>query len=173
MARRLFFWLEMAYGPAKLACIRRIMSSAGNPRTAGTSTSAHGETLHFLRQMDDGQGKKPAGTESPEKESTARGGIFCRRCGWHVTDQASRITVDGSHNHTFFNPAGLLFELSCFREAPGCSVHGAASADFSWFTGYLWRVALCGQCTAHLGWRFENRYTTFFSLIIPRLKESP
>lgn len=126
-------------------------------------------TLNFLREMAPAAGSNTAETSEPEKDEADRGGIFCRRCGWRITEESSRITVNGLHHHTFFNPAGLLFELGCFRYAPGCLVHGEASGDFSWFAGYLWRVALCGQCSAHLGWRFENQQSTFFSLIIPHL----
>lgn len=112
--------------------------------------------------------------ERPLKEtSQGRWGLFCRRCGNHITGEESRMTVDGSHRHTFFNPAGIFFELACFRSAPGCFVHGEASGLFSWFAGYQWRIALCGRCAAHLGWRFENLEEIFFCLIIPHLTDVP
>jgi hypothetical protein len=138
---------------------------------AGWEVEIHDFTLNFLREMTPGTGGSTAETSEPEKDEANRGGIFCRRCGWRITEESNRITVNGLHHHTFFNPAGLLFELGCFRYAPGCLVLGEASSDFSWFAGYLWRVAFCGQCSAHLGWRFENQHATFFSLIIPYLKE--
>lgn len=33
-------------------------------------------------------------------------------------------------------------------------LHGAPTLEFSWFPGYTWQLALCGQCNAHLGWKF-------------------
>jgi hypothetical protein len=45
---------------------------------------------------------------------------------------------------------------------------GGASAEFSWFSGYRWRVALCGRCLGHLGWRFEQG-DSFYGLILDRL----
>ena len=104
-----------------------------------------------------------------EEEVRPRRGVYCRRCRYRIAEEESRIQVNGSHTHTFFNPAGILFELACFREAAGCSLEGAASQQFSWFAGYFWRIALCRQCTTHLGWRFEGQGTTFFSLILTNL----
>lgn len=126
--------------------------------------------LRFLREPGAGD-PEVVEAEEIEEEERGEGGIFCRRCGHRVTGEASRIAVNGSHTHAFFNPAGILFELGCFRKAPGCSVHGEASSEFSWFAGYRWRIALCGQCAAHLGWRFENRDAAFFCLILSHLAE--
>ncbi|MDP3478926.1 MAG: cereblon family protein [Desulfoprunum sp.] len=106
-----------------------------------------------------------------EEESQGGRGLFCRRCGYRITGEDNRITINGSHTHTFFNPTGILFELACFKNAPGCSVHGQASGHFSWFAGYQWRIVLCGQCATHLGWRFESLDATFFCLIIPHLTD--
>lgn len=97
-------------------------------------------------------------------------GIFCRVCAHRITSDNDRIAINGSHTHTFFNPAGLVFELGCFRRAPGCLVGSEASDQFTWFAGYFWRPAFCGRCAAHLGWRFENGEQTFFSLILANLQ---
>jgi hypothetical protein len=102
-------------------------------------------------------------------ERSAAPGLFCRFCGYRVTSDEQRISVNGSHSHTFFNPAGVLFELGCFLHAPGCRVDGDASGHFTWFVGHQWRVALCRQCATHLGWRFEKQDSMFFCLILPHL----
>ena len=104
--------------------------------------------------------------EDREKDAP---GVFCRTCGHRITGDADRIAVNGSHTHTFFNPAGLLFELGCFRRAPGCLVGSEASDQFTWFAGYLWRPAFCSGCAGHLGWRFEKDDHVFFSLILANL----
>lgn len=98
-------------------------------------------------------------------------GLFCRTCGVRITGEAQRITVNGSHTHTFFNPSGRVFELGCFSQAPGCMVSDESSMQFTWFAGFAWRPAICSGCAVHLGWRFEKGDTVFFSLILPSLTD--
>ena len=88
-----------------------------------------------------------------------------------VTGRDKKIQVSGSHEHTFFNPAGIVFELGCFSAAPGCHRAGRATSDFTWFAGYVWRFALCRNCNSHLGWFFEMGEHSFFGLILAHLKE--
>lgn len=77
--------------------------------------------------------------------------------------------VNGSHEHAFFNPAGIAFQIRCFRTAPGAAAQGDASNAFTWFPGYRWQVALCSTCHTHLGWLFANG-SAFFGLIASRLR---
>jgi hypothetical protein len=88
-----------------------------------------------------------------------------------VTARDHKIAVNGSHGHTFFNPAGIVYELGCFRKAPGCRIAGERSSEFSWFTGHVWRFALCRSCNAHLGWFFEGSENAFYGLIFANLRE--
>jgi hypothetical protein len=104
--------------------------------------------------------------ESPEKHPI----LVCRACGHTITSEDQRINVAGAHLHTFFNPAGIVFELGCFSTAPGCCVLGEASAEFSWFAGYLWSVVLCGRCGTHLGWQFQSAERTFYGLIYKKIR---
>lgn len=113
------------------------------------------------------------------KEQTARDaqgpppqddGLCCARCGHRVTSRAYRRDLAGGHQHTFVNPAGHVFEIGCFAAAPGARVDGPASAEFSWFPGWLWRVAACGGCGGHLGWRFELGAERVFGLITAALR---
>lgn len=98
--------------------------------------------------------------------------IFCRRCGQLVTNAAHGVAVNGSSEHTFFNPAGIVFEIRCFQSAPGCRVEGLPSAEFTWFAGFRWQLALCLSCLAHLGWFFSDQDGPgFFGLIRNRLLE--
>jgi hypothetical protein len=94
--------------------------------------------------------------------------IYCAACGHLVTRTDWRMSVAGAHEHTFFNPAGIVFRVVCFKEAPGVGVRGDATAEFTWFDGYKWRIALCGGCAGHLGWRFEAG-DIFFGLIKSKL----
>ncbi|MFH0781668.1 MAG: cereblon family protein [Pseudomonadota bacterium] len=97
--------------------------------------------------------------------------ICCLACGGVVTWKDQKIQVSGSHSHTFFNPAGIVYELGCFQQAPGCLVVGPPSAEFTWFPGHLWRLALCRRCRTHLGWLFAMAGATFYGLILSKLRE--
>ncbi len=125
--------------------------------------------LNLLRESE---GDRPAEDTALEEEERLAPGIVCRLCGHRVTSDDERIAVDGSHTHAFFNPAGILFEVGCFRLAPGCQASSEASGQFTWFAGYLWRTALCSQCACHLGWRFEKPDSVFFCLILTQLTDN-
>lgn len=92
---------------------------------------------------------------------------FCVRCGAPVTRGRWEMSMNGGFEHVFFNPAGIVFRVLCFKEAPGATAVGAASGQFTWFKGYLWRIAACTGCDLHLGWRFEGAEAprVFFGLI--------
>ena len=92
----------------------------------------------------------------------------CATCGAEVTRREQAMTVNGRHEHAFFNPAGIAFEIRCFRLAPGATARGEPTAEFTWFSGYRWQLALCTACHAHLGWRFTGE-SSFHGLIAARL----
>ncbi len=98
--------------------------------------------------------------------------LLCSTCSAVITEQRHAFSINGGHEHTFFNPAGIAFEVRCFLLAPGCLVQGKASTDFSWFDGYRWQYATCGNCLTHLGWFFIARKHSFFSLICNKLLQS-
>lgn len=99
----------------------------------------------------------------------------CRQCGQTITRHDWLIPMKGEHEHVVFNPAGMIFRLWCFADAMGLRLIGAPSDHFSWFRGYEWTIALCGQCRTHLGWRFDGGAApdAFYALIIDRLAEGP
>lgn len=98
--------------------------------------------------------------------------LVCRRCGAAITTQTFARAVDGRHLHTFFNPAGLLYEIGCFEQAPGCVDSGRPTGTFSWFVGYRWRYSHCAGCGVHLGWQFcASEGRVFWGLIRNRLAE--
>lgn len=96
--------------------------------------------------------------------------ILCRECGHVITRLSERTEAAGGHEHTFANPAGILFQIGCFKHAEGCGYVGSATAEWSWFPGYLWRVAVCAKCFTHIGWYYlgEGRQS-FHGLIFSRL----
>jgi hypothetical protein len=114
---------------------------------------------------------RPAGKGQEKRVVTPMEAICCRACGRVVTGKDQKIQVSGSHAHTFFNPAGIVFALGCFHQAPGCLVVGGPSVVFTWFPGHIWRVALCRRCRIHLGWSFAMEANTFYALILSKLRE--
>jgi hypothetical protein len=98
--------------------------------------------------------------------------LLCRACGFAITSTSHAVAVNGKHEHTFFNPAGIIFEIACFAAASGCLIVGEASTYFAWFKDHSWRYAVCGSCHTHLGWHFESvSGAGFFGLIRSRLIE--
>lgn len=98
--------------------------------------------------------------------------IVCRNCQNRITRPSHRISVNGSHQHTFANPSGVVFQIGCFNPVKGCSMVSAPSSDFSWFAGSTWQITICNGCQVHLGWLFRNTSgQQFFGLILDRLSE--
>ena len=123
-----------------------------------------GKTLpeNALDSLIDGE------NETGERKEKA---LFCRPCGYGITGKEQAIEVNGAHEHTFFNPAGVVFHLGCFRNAGGCVQAGPATSEFTWFKGYVWRFSLCRNCGVHLGWQYQQNGTGFFGLILALLRE--
>jgi hypothetical protein len=96
--------------------------------------------------------------------------IVCAACGHRITDETYRMAMAGAHEHTFVNPHGIEHHIACFALAPGCAYAGAPESAFSWFPGFTWQVAVCGQCHAHLGWIFRNAGEQFHGLITSALR---
>lgn len=99
--------------------------------------------------------------------------LSCAACGALVTRQRWAISRRDAHEHVVFNPAGHLFRVRCFSQAPGASPIGPAQEDFSWFPGYPWQIALCLECGQHLGWHYPGRdgLSGFWGLNAKRLRQ--
>ena len=118
----------------------------------------------------------PPAPSSPPQSDTAQSSasekedrrLKCRTCGHEITRDSERISVAGAHEHTRHNAAGYVFHFGCFAHAGGCTLHGEDTPQDTWFTGYVWRYALCGACHTHLGWIFRGE-GAFFGLILDRL----
>lgn len=129
-----------------------------------------------LREDDDSGDSREADTdledlaEQHEKNfHEPDSAIVCAECEHEVTQTDHRTDRDGAFEHSFANPAGIVFRIGCFAEATGCSPIGEPSSEFTWFDSYTWRVALCTHCHTHLGWLYEHPDDTFWGLILPRL----
>jgi hypothetical protein len=107
-------------------------------------------------------------TDKPRPKKSRRW-LLCRNCGRKITREEDRLDVLGKHVHVRTNPHGITFHFGSFRSAEGCSTAGEPVAAFTWFSGYYWRLALCGGCRIHLGWSFEGPEAKFFGLVLDRL----
>ncbi len=113
----------------------------------------------------------PIGKAEEKEEIRPVEAIYCKICGRTVTNSDQKISVRGSHTHTFFNPVGVVYELGCFGEAPGCYRVGEVTSEFTWFAGFVWCYALCRGCNNHLGWFFEMGERSFYGLILANITE--
>lgn len=109
---------------------------------------------------------------SNELEEQERRAVVCRRCGASVAREEDRIEIGDSSLHTFVNPHGMVFRVTCFADAHGCVETGAPTLHYSWFPGCAWQVALCRACQTHLGWRFSGD-DEFWGLIDDRVGSGP
>ena len=128
----------------------------------------------LLREGDGHQhrpGRDELSADQDETDDEQRRTLRCSACQAPITSVHARLQKQGRHLHTFFNPAGIVYEIGCFRNAPGCLVYGRPSSEFSWFSGYHWQVVYCRSCGQHLGWKFSGA-DEFFGLIVNKLTEN-
>ena len=129
------------------------------------STGLHNEELEDEALVD-------AEEEASLQDQTGPVAYLCKACRAKITTSAMRIAVNGKHAHICANPHGLVFEVGCFSRASGCFLVGSPTEEFTWFPGYAWCIALCLQCTAHLGWHYRSaKAGEFYGLILPNLIE--
>lgn len=96
--------------------------------------------------------------------------ILCRECLFPITREEEQSEMAGAGQHTFANPAGIVFTIGCFSAAEGCATVGPSSEEFTWFPGFDWRVAICRGCLTHLGWHFAAPSgAAFWGLILDHL----
>jgi hypothetical protein len=126
--------------------------------------------MDMLEETQSAATKAPPVEETDlEERSKEEEALNCAACGQSITSTRHRSSVGGKFQHTVVNPAGILFEIGCFSEAEGCRELGPESDDFSWFEGYVWQVAVCTSCKAHLGWHFWSSDNEFYGLILNKL----
>lgn len=92
----------------------------------------------------------------------------CAVCQQAITSESAAVAIDSEHSHLKINPDGRKFFIQCFSSAAGCRKVGELTGYFSWFAGYSWQFAHCGQCGAQLGWFFSGS-DPFFGLIKEQL----
>lgn len=91
--------------------------------------------------------------------------IVCSICSNHITHKSEKIKINQEANHTFVNPHGFVYNIECYKKAPGCMAIGKATNEFTWFKGYSWQIIICSKCHTHLGWKYESGGDGFYGLI--------
>ena len=118
--------------------------------------------------------KLPPGLESDLERGRALdagevdGEIRCAVCRVIVTRPELAMRHEGRERHEFQNPAGFRFEVALFREAR-CVAPDPPTFEFTWFAGYAWQLAFCGNCGGQLGWYYSGGDGEFYGLIVDRL----
>lgn len=112
----------------------------------------------LLRTAPRGRPNGSAAEIDPDRRLAAStaDAVICRQCGREITAATESRVVNNAHVHTFANPEGIVFEIACYGDAWGCAYVGPASSEFTWFSGHVWRIAVCAGCHVHLGWRFAS-----------------
>jgi hypothetical protein len=104
--------------------------------------------------------------QQPEKA------ILCATCDSPIARRSDILEVNGKHEHTFINPLGVIYRIRCFSAATGIDEVGEPSDEFTWFRGYCWRVAICRNCSNHIGWTFTSSSSQFYGLIAEQISEA-
>lgn len=127
------------------------------------------KTIHCLK--DDGTENRGAPTErhDDDTQTERRRSIRCRRCDHEISDAAAVFSFDSDRaSRVFANPHGILHEILTLRYARDLVVTSPPTTEFTWYPGYAWEIAHCGQCLAHVGWSFsavdDQQPATFWGL---------
>lgn len=135
--------------------------------------NTQGKGVEAVRHLREKGGKEAPGLPEEEASSSphVESGdiIVCRACRSMITTGREAVSINAGHYHTFFNPAGIVYEIRCFSRAPGAVIHGEPTTDFTWFEGYAWQYCLCAHCLVHLGWFFSSDAGSFYGLIAAKL----
>ena len=119
------------------------------------------------------QDDKDVESDSQHKEQAKpRASLCCAYCRHPVTEPEAMLEIHGQHFHVYANPEGVTFEIRLFHTA-ACIRQGPATYAYTWFSGYAWQVALCGNCQRQLGWVYSRDAADYFyGLIADRLVQT-
>lgn len=124
--------------------------------------------MYRLFEHDTKKNPLPLDELQQEEEESQDQAYCCVHCENLLVLKSHAIRVQEQHTHHFVNPQGILYEVACFRTAPGVIALGEPSFYWTWFVGYRWQTALCKTCKRHIGWKFLGE-DDFFALIEQQL----
>jgi hypothetical protein len=90
-----------------------------------------------------------------ELEAGAQGWYVCAACDERLAREDWLLQDTTQAPLVFANPHGRFFELLLVTHICGGVFDRQATSEFTWFSGYAWRVGNCAGCRAHIGWHFE------------------
>jgi len=109
--------------------------------------------------------RKPAAAPTPGAEASPvssddvelgeRGWYACAVCALGLAREDWVLEAASQGPLVFANPHGRFFELLLVTHVVGGIFDRHATSEFTWFAGYAWRVGVCADCRAHIGWHFE------------------
>ena len=112
----------------------------------------------------------PSSGEAPAQDE-APPALVCRACGTAISrEDAVFSAAQGGAVGVYANPGGWLRRVVTVRWAENLRLVGEPTEEFTWFPGFAWRVAECGGCGQHLGWRYDDP-AGFHGLVLDRLRE--
>lgn len=106
----------------------------------------------------------------------------CQRCSNQIASYSDIFAMaKGNVNANYCNPAGYIHETLTVHKTIDeevLRIVDRPSSEFSWFPGYAWQIAVCGVCSAHIGWKFTAltkhlKPKSFFGLSCKSLVVSP
>lgn len=83
--------------------------------------------------------------------------IKCRYCKLEIAKRSDVVAMssDGPLG-TYVNPHGYVHATITVKNATGLALEGSPSKVQSWFPGYAWTIAACGECDSNIGWLFST-----------------
>ncbi|XP_049878734.1 protein cereblon-like [Pectinophora gossypiella] len=82
--------------------------------------------------------------------------LCCVSCAAEIArrEHILAMSSEGVHSN-YTNLGGYMHDIVTVSRAANTELTGTASAEYSWFPGYTWTIAVCAACMAHVGWRFD------------------
>ena len=119
--------------------------------------------LLFLKENDSKEAYKE--TDSSDIEDFKGEKLYCTNCRQLITSEEMVTRIGGEHSHFKANPAGIVYDIRCFRSTTGTKGVGEFEEFFTWFPGFHWQILVCSCCDQHLGWTYRSNNRQFFGII--------
>jgi len=112
------------------------------------------ETLWCLKRDRPGDSEDRSPDERLRPNARDKDVYLCVACDLEIADRDAVFDPGAGPLQLHVNPHGYLHEIVTLSAARNLAYRGEETAEFTWFQGYAWRIAVCSRCSEHLGWRF-------------------